>query len=334
MNLLGSRRESFVFLIDFELQQPQVWPLNSHPKGDLLFDFQGFSNTTSVLNFGLSGDKPRFKTELLQSPKIAFQKQPVSFNRFQRAFELVKTELYKGNSFLTNLTAKTRIETSLTLQEIFWQSRAKYKVWHRLAAGEVFEFVCFSPETFIRIQNDWIASFPMKGTINASVPDAEEIILADAKELYEHATIVDLIRNDLALITTQRQVERFRYVEKITTHDKNLLQVSSEIRGKLPENWREDLGSLLFCLLPAGSISGAPKTRTLEVIRQAEGEPRGYYTGICGYFDGDVLDSGVMIRFIEQTQEGLFFRSGGGITFLSEAEKEYQEMIDKVYLPI
>lgn len=320
MNLLGSQREPFVFLIDFELQQPQVWQLNEITTDSLLFDFQGFSGALSN------------QDELNQSNKISFEKFPISFESFQPSFEFVKNELHKGNSFLTNLTTKTRVETNLNLQEIFWRSKAKYKVWHRHSPKA--EFVCFSPETFVSIQNDWIASFPMKGTIDASLPDAKDVILADAKELFEHATIVDLIRNDIAIIANERHVERFRYVEEINTNEKRLLQVSSEIRGKLPSTWRETMGDLIFSLLPAGSISGAPKPRTIQIIQQAEGEPRGYYTGICGYFDGNNLDSGVMIRFIEKSVEGLFFRSGGGITFLSQAQKEYQEMIDKVYLPI
>lgn len=309
-----------MFLIDFELQQPQVWQLNEIETDSLLFDFQGFNNVLLSQH------------EAKQAVKTSFQKFPISFEAFQSAFEFVKNELYKGNSFLTNLTTKTRIETNLTLQEIFWRSKAKYKVWYQHAPNA--EFVCFSPETFVSIQNDWIASFPMKGTIDASLPDAKEVIMADAKELFEHATIVDLIRNDIAIVATERYVERFRYVEAISTNEKQLLQVSSEIRGKLPPTWRETLGDLLFSLLPAGSISGAPKPRTVQIIQQAEGEPRGYYTGICGYFDGNNLDSGVMIRFIEKSDRGLFFRSGGGITFLSQAPKEYQEMIDKVYLPI
>jgi len=69
-------------------------------------------------------------------------------------------------------------------------------------------------------------------------------------------------------------------------------------------------------------------------LRQAEGEERGYYTGICGYYDGHALDSGVMIRFIEETNNGLYYRSGGGITTQSDVSSEYQEAIDKIYVPI
>jgi len=87
-------------------------------------------------------------------------------------------------------------------------------------------------------------------------------------------------------------------------------------------------------LLPAGSITGAPKPKTMEIIDQAEGYERGFYTGICGCFDGENLDSAVMIRFIEQEGEQLIFKSGGGITSQSDLNKEYEELIQKVYVPI
>jgi para-aminobenzoate synthetase component 1 len=109
--------------------------------------------------------------------------------------------------------------------------------------------------------------------------------------------------------------------------------MSSEISGELPLNYYETLGDLIFKLLPAGSISGAPKKKTVEIIRQAEQYDRGFYTGIFGIFDGENLDSGVMIRFIEQTAEGLFYKSGGGITAKSNCSEEYQELIAKIYVP-
>ncbi|HET9052666.1 MAG TPA: chorismate-binding protein, partial [Cyclobacteriaceae bacterium] len=130
------------------------------------------------------------------------------------------------------------------------------------------------------------------------------------------------------------EVTRFRYVEEIRTSQKNLLQVSSEIRGELDPNYKERLGDIILALLPAGSVSGAPKCKTLDIIRWAEDEPRGYYTGIVGLFDGSVLDSGVMIRFLEREKDALFYRSGGGITVQSNVESEYKEAIDKVYVPL
>jgi len=110
--------------------------------------------------------------------------------------------------------------------------------------------------------------------------------------------------------------------------------VSSEVAGDLDINWNEKIGSILFKLLPAGSITGAPKKKTMEIIAEAEIDPRGYYTGVAGIFDGTTLESAVMIRFVENREGQLFYHSGGGITVNSKCEHEYQEMIEKVYVPV
>jgi len=214
------------------------------------------------------------------------------------------------------------------LKEIFYFSRAKYKLIYKD------KFVVFSPECFVRINKGKIYSFPMKGTIDASLPGASEIILNDEKEKAEHNTIVDLIRNDLSIVSKKVKVEKFRYIEKIKTNQKELLQVSSKISGILDGNYAENIGEIITSLLPAGSISGAPKKKTVEIIKKAEDYKRGFYTGIFGYFDGKNLDSAVMIRFIEKSGKELIYKSGGGITSFSDVKKEYNEMVDKVYVPI
>lgn len=112
------------------------------------------------------------------------------------------------------------------------------------------------------------------------------------------------------------------------------MQVSSKIVGELEKDYNERIGDIIYAMLPAGSISGAPKKKTIEIIQRAEKGKRGFYTGVFGIFDGKNLDSAVMIRFIEKAKDKLFFRSGGGITFMSNHENEYQELIDKIYVPI
>lgn len=87
-------------------------------------------------------------------------------------------------------------------------------------------------------------------------------------------------------------------------------------------------------MLPAGSISGAPKEETVRIIQQAEQEPRGFYTVVFGYYDGTVLDTAVLIRYIEKEGDKYYYRSGGGITAYSDCKSEYEEVIEKVYLPI
>ena len=87
-------------------------------------------------------------------------------------------------------------------------------------------------------------------------------------------------------------------------------------------------------LLPAGSVTGAPKQKTVEIIKEVENYNRGFYTGIAGIYDGLSLKSYVMIRFIEKDNDKLYFKSGGGITSKSDFDKEYAELIEKIYVPI
>jgi len=258
---------------------------------------------------------------------FTFSKSPVNFNTYKKALDLVLEEIRSGNTYLLNLTFKTPIESSLTLKEIFTYARAKFKLYFKD------EFICFSPERFMEIENNTIATYPMKGTIDASLTHAKERILNDKKEMAEHVMIVDLMRNDLGIIATDIQVEKFRYVEKIKAGEKELLQVSSKITATLPDGWKDNLGTLFSQILPAGSISGTPKKSTVNIIKNVEDFNRGFYTGVFGIFDGESLRSSVMIRFIEKENDALFYKSGGGITIDSDPKSEYEELINKIYLP-
>ncbi len=315
MNLYGKQRKPFFFLIDFKMQNCMVQPTSEVNPEEILFSVGSFSNLYPTLPYS-------------ENAEIIFEKKPISYTHYLSKFQTIIKHIRLGDSYLINLTCPTPIITNLSLKGIFYQSAAKYRLWLKD------RFICFSPEIFIQIIDNQIVSCPMKGTIDAAVPNAESLIMNDLKEKAEHTTIVDLIRNDLSMLATQVAVEKFRYIDKINTHDKTLLQVSSKITGNLPPNFNKNLGDLLFKLLPAGSISGAPKKKTMEIILATEGYERGFYTGIFGIFDGQNLDCGVLIRFIEQTENGLIFKSGGGITAKSNPQEEYQEMIDKVYVPI
>jgi para-aminobenzoate synthetase component 1 len=149
----------------------------------------------------------------------------------------------------------------------------------------------------------------------------------------EHTMVVDLLRNDLSIVATNVKVEEFRYVQKIDSGEKELLQVSSHISGHVGEDWHENLGNILESILPAGSISGTPKKSTLEIIQNTEKYDRGFFSGIFGVYDGKSFDSGIMIRYIEKNKDGYIYKSGGGITLDSDALLEYNELLDKVYLP-
>ena len=292
-----------------------------------------------------------------------------------------------GNSYLTNLTCRVPVSCNLSLEEIFHRAKGKYKLLLRRKRTQAEDkdhlkeepqnkahlkeenieenltpFVCFSPETFVRIKGGRIYSYPMKGTLDASLPDAEKQLMEDRKEAAEHATIVDLIRNDLSRVAENVRVDKYRYIDVLHTNKGDILQTSSEISGRLPEDYPHHLGEILDAQLPAGSITGAPKDKTMQIIQEAEGYDRGFYTGIMGIYDQGELNSAVMIRFIEEetspvdfeadgkknikAKEGkasegkepkasreLYFKAGGGITSKSDCQREYEEVIQKIYLP-
>jgi para-aminobenzoate synthetase component 1 len=311
MNRSGEKRVPFLFILNFELTEGYFIE-NPLAQNEIFFRMGGVGNQK------ISGE---------DDGRDDIETFPLSIENYKKRFDVVRNGLYGGNSFLTNLTVRTRIRTFLSLSEIFSRSNAPYSLY---VPGR---FVCFSPERFVKIENGHISTNPMKGTIDASIPDAGQLILDDFKEKAEHNTIVDLLRNDLSLSATNVHVSRFRYIEKIKARNKEILQVSSEIKGTLSSDYREHLGDIIFKMLPAGSISGAPKASTVRLIQEAEKESRGYYTGIAGYFDGNILDSAVLIRFIEEYEGEKYFRSGGGITAYSDWEEEYREVLNKIYLP-
>ncbi len=314
MNSLGRKGTPFVFIVDFDQKESLLFPVDTIDPEYVLYDINGFSNKPEGI-------------ETVSGGKIELRKSPVSYKVYKEVFEKIHRSFIAGNTYLLNLTFPTPVRINMSLREIFYYSAAKYKLFYNN------EFVVFSPEPFVRINDGIISSYPMKGTIDAGLPNAEKLILENEKELAEHITIVDLIRNDIGIVARDVRVEQFRYIERIETSEKVLLQVSSKITGRLPNDYSRKIGDIITSMLPAGSITGAPKKKTVEIIKKAEIYSRGYYTGIFGYFDGNRLDSGVMIRFIERQGEGFRYKSGGGLTIYSDPVSEYEELKDKVYIP-
>ena len=313
MDELSQQKVPFFFMIDFLMKNVEIFTENEINEDILLVDFQYFKS--------FYNKEANFKNVELKS-------FPESEESYRRGFDCVLKNLRLGNSYLTNYTRKTEIETNLSLEEIFYRSEAKYKVLYKD------QFVFFSPETFIKIIDNQINTQPMKGTIDASLENAIEILKNDKKEKAEHYTVVDLLRNDLSQVADDVKLDHFQRIDFLKTQQKNLYAMSSDISGRLKPEFQNKIGSIMKTLLPAGSILGAPKPKTLEIILKAENYDRGFYTGVSGWFDGQNLDSCVMIRFIEKENGKLFFKSGGGITHLSKFADEYTEMQNKIYVPI
>jgi len=307
LNELGRRREPFLFISDFLAQNIQIIPLNKLSHADIEFCID--ENYTC------------------RKHGEVFKKYPQSFEIYKKKFDEVIEQIKSGNSYLLNLTATTPIATDLNLKEIYKLTNAHYKLRYKD------KFVCFSPEKFVQIKDDKIHTYPMKGTIDSSIKDATYKILHDEKEMAEHVMVVDLLRNDLSMVASHVRVEDFRYVKSIDSGEKTLLHVSSHVSGYVSHEWHSKIGDILSLLLPAGSISGTPKKSTVEIIQKIENYDRDFFSGVFGVYDGKSFDSGVMIRFVDKTKDGLVYKSGGGITLDSDAKSEYNELLDKIYLP-
>jgi para-aminobenzoate synthetase component 1 len=311
LNELGKKRTPTLFIIDFELKNYYIKPLDELDS-DIFYSI----------------DKNPLKKKNGPKKDIEYEFQAVEFKRYKEAFDKVIEEIKRGNTYLLNLTFKSLLKIEANLKTIYEISDAKFKLYFKD------KFVCFSPERFINIKDNMIFTYPMKGTIDAKIPDAKKKILSNKKEMAEHIMVVDLLRNDLNMVSKSVKVEKFRYVESIKAGSRELLQVSSKISGELENSWQDRLGEIITTLLPAGSITGTPKIKTVKIIKEVEGYERGFFTGVFGVFDGESLDSAVMIRFVEKEGDKLYYKSGGGITIDSNVEDEYNELKEKVYVPI
>ncbi|AXK48026.1 aminodeoxychorismate synthase component I [Aliarcobacter trophiarum LMG 25534] len=309
LNKFGSSKEPFLFLISYNLNN---------------FYIKKLDNCQKNIQFKISNKNQIYTKD------YTFKKYPISFKEYERKFNLVQDEIRSGNSYLLNLTTKTKIETNLSLDEIYENANSLLKL--RVKIDDL-DFVCFSPEKFVDIRDNKIYTYPMKGTIDAKLENAKEILLNNKKELAEHTMVVDLLRNDLGKVAKNIKVERFRDFSKIKTKNSEILQTSSLISGDLQNNWQEKIGDIFSNLLPAGSITGTPKKSTIEILKNIENYDRDFYSGVFGIFDGENLQSFVLIRFIEKIKDELFYKSGGGITSDSIVKDEYNELIDKIYLP-
>lgn len=352
MNQLGKERTPFLFIVNFDTTKNVVIPLDEIDPLKIAYDFQGQHNNIEAFHETYSLD-PENSTLFNTSP--TWQYKPVSFINYQAAFTPLMAALQQKTTNLANLTFPTPVKCNLTLPEIFARTTAKYRIFLKD------HFCSFSPETFITIKDNIIATFPMKGTINAALPDAEKQLLENPKELDEHETVANEAVKDIALVAKNARISQFRYVDHVTRGDGAILQTSSVIEGDLEADYHDTIGDLLYKLLPAGSITGSPKKVTTKILKSIETYQRGFYSGVAGIYDGHNLDSAVLIRYLEKSRSATdiikpsvketpfsaltplknqnnefhyTFKSGGGITAMSDAKSEYDELIEKIYLPI
>ena len=188
-----------------------------------------------------------------------------------------------------------------------------------------------SPETLVKLENGILHTFPLAGTRPRGKTEAEDLqlekeLLDDPKELAEHNMLVDLGRNDIGKISNfgSVKVEKYHCIERYS----HVMHIGSTVRGELADG--KDALDAVASILPAGTLSGAPKIRACQLINDLEQNKRGIYGGAIGYIDftGN-LDTCIAIRLAYKKNGKVFVRSGAGIVADSVPENEYQECINK-----
>ena len=198
-------------------------------------------------------------------------------------------------------------------------------------SGTDVEVAGASPETLVKLEDGVLHTFPLAGTRpRGKTPEEdrrlEAELLSDEKELAEHNMLVDLGRNDLGKISrfSSVKVEKLRVIERFS----HVMHIGSTVRGEI----REDCDALdaINAVLPAGTLSGAPKIRACQLISELEGNKRGIYGGAIGYigFDGN-MDTCIAIRIAYRKNGRVYVRSGAGIVADSVPENEYTECVNK-----
>ena len=198
-------------------------------------------------------------------------------------------------------------------------------------SGTDVEVAGASPETLVKLENGVLHTFPLAGTRPRGRTEAEDLaleaeLLADEKELAEHNMLVDLGRNDLGRISRfgTVQVEKFHSIE----HYSHVMHIGSTVRGEIRDD--QDALDAIAAVLPAGTLSGAPKIRACQLISELENNKRGIYGGAIGYIDftGN-MDTCIAIRIAYKKNGKVFVRSGAGIVADSVPEKEFEECLNK-----
>ena len=188
-----------------------------------------------------------------------------------------------------------------------------------------------SPETLAKLENGQVCTFPLAGTRKRGVTEEEDQelekeLLADEKELAEHNMLVDLGRNDVGKISQPGTVKVDKYME--IQRYSHVMHIGSTVRGEIDE--KHDALDAIEAVLPAGTLSGAPKIRACQLIGELENNKRGIYGGAIGYIDftGN-MDTCIAIRIAYRKNGKVFVRSGAGIVADSDPKKEFEECLNK-----
>jgi len=283
-----------------------------------------------VEDYKTINDKPIIYNNVNLANEIKEEQSDQFINRINKA----KSYIYNGDIFQSNLSRLWSINNldNVNSDDIYNKLRDK----NPAAFSGIVEFdnltiISSSPERLIKVKNGFIETRPIAGTIHRVKNKTEDLKLANSlikhpKEKAEHIMLVDMERNDLGRVckTGTVKVNEMMTLESLT----HVHHIVSNIKGELCEDVTP--GKIIKAVFPGGSITGCPKVRCMEIIHELENSARNSYTGSMGYLNNNGnMDLNILIRTIEKTKVGLFFRTGAGIVNDSDSESELQETRNK-----
>ena len=255
-----------------------------------------------------------------------------SEEEYCRMVERGKEYIWEGDIFQVVLSNRLEAEISGSLLDTYRVLRttnpSPYMFYF---SSDDIEIAGASPETLVKLEGNVVHTFPLAGTRRRGKTEAEDQaleqeLLADEKERAEHNMLVDLGRNDVGRVSRfgSVEVEKYMCIERFS----HVMHIGSVVRGEMSED--KDAMDAVDAILPAGTLSGAPKIRACQIINELEGNKRGIYGGAIGYLDfAGNLDTCIAIRIAFAKNGKVYVRSGAGIVADSVPEKEYQECINK-----
>lgn len=298
-------------------------------KEPLVFDHQ--KHTKNLVN-KITGESERLESGY----SVDDLHTNISKAEYLEALERVKEYLKAGDTYQVNFTMKQMFRFDGSVASFYKALRrnqsVSYGAWIRKGGKDI---LSFSPELFFRADSGKVTVKPMKGTMSRGRTKAEDVVRrkalrGDVKNISENVMIVDLLRNDLGhlLHNTGGGVVKPRSLFDVEVYE-TLLQMTSTIDGIRTAKQCPDVHDLMQALFPCGSVTGAPKIRTMEIIHELEKDPRGVYCGAIGCFDSRGAVFNVPIRTVVLEDGNGEMGVGSGIVFDSDPDAEWEESLLK-----
>lgn len=291
------------------------------------------TSKTPLLYFEAFENFEKFEPKPNPKEVFLFPKPDITFDDYKKGFDTIKDEISQGNTYEVNYTFDFSINTEYSAKDIYHYFLQIQKTPYNAFLSNDYETILsFSPELFFRKNGRHVLTKPMKGTISRGKTELEdnkniEFLHNDEKNRAENVMIVDLLRNDLGRISKTGSVKVSKLFE-IETH-KTLHQMTSEVESEL----RDDISlyKLFESIFPCGSITGAPKISTMNIIDKVEVGKRDVYCGAIGLIHGDFCEFSVPIRILQKTTDSSVYkyRAGGAIVWDSEVKDEWDEAFVK-----